>query len=75
MGCSCHDPAVFGHLSCELAPREHPTEPTAHLLRAGMAARAEARSAETMAALSKVRAYRDRAMEWSVSFERYFREY
>jgi len=34
MDCSCHEPAVFGHLECELAPRGHMTEHAAAAQRA-----------------------------------------
>ena len=33
MGCSCHEPAVFGHLECDLAPRRYMTEHAAMALR------------------------------------------
>ena len=29
MACTCHEPAVFGHLECGLAPRGHMTEQSA----------------------------------------------
>ena len=31
MGCSCHDPAVFGHLECKLAPPGLVTEQIAEM--------------------------------------------
>ena len=34
MGCGCHEPAVFGHLECELAPRGHMSVHAARLRRA-----------------------------------------
>ena len=34
MGCFCHEPAVFGHLECDLAPRGHVSEHAARLRRA-----------------------------------------
>ena len=34
MDCSCHEPAVFGHLECDLAPRGHMTEHAAAAQRA-----------------------------------------
>ena len=34
MDCSCHEPAVFGHLECDLAPRGHMSEHAVRLRRA-----------------------------------------
>ena len=34
MACPCHEPAVFGHLECDLAPRGHVSEHAARLRRA-----------------------------------------
>ena len=47
MGCSCHEPAVFGHLECELAPRGHMTE------HAAAAQRAEIRQCELARRMEK----------------------
>ena len=33
MGCSCHDPVVFGHLECKLAPPGLVTEQIAEMRR------------------------------------------
>ena len=49
MDCSCHEPAVFGHLECELAPRGHMTEHAAAAQRAEVRQRELARRMEKAA--------------------------
>ena len=55
MGCSCHEPAVFGHLECDLAPRGHMTEHAARArLTRGMQLEMDLR-AERNAEINRVR--------------------
>ena len=59
MDCSCHEPAVFGHLECDLAPRGHMTEHSASARRTELCKRRNSELAAAAAIPMSFREWRD----------------
>ena len=63
MGCGCHEPAVFGHLECELAPRGHMTEHAAAAQRAEIRQRELSRRMENAAEVKRTMPHRSQLVK------------